>query len=109
MSKAILTAKVKVNNTPLSIIRSSGKFVVARDVNGALWYYGTYETEERANEVVEELGDGVILETAERTAHWEPSYGNVKCSCCGHTEESRNVGAATHFCSFCGARMEGEA
>jgi hypothetical protein len=27
-----------------------------------LWYYGTYETEERANEVALELENGVVLE-----------------------------------------------
>ena len=40
-----------------------------------------------------------------RKGHWIPTYGNVECSVCGHTEEARCVGKATHYCSFCGAKM----
>ena len=40
-----------------------------------------------------------------RKGHWIPTYGNVECSVCGHTEEARGVGKATHYCSFCGAKM----
>lgn len=52
--------KVKVNN----VSQSSGypnKFIVARLVDGELWYYGVYETEERANEVRSEFENGIIL------------------------------------------------
>lgn len=43
----------------------------------------------------------------ERKAKWIPSYGNVKCSVCGTVYDCREVGKATHYCSFCGAKMEG--
>ena len=43
-----------------------------------------------------------------KTGHWIPTYGNVKCSVCGSVKESRRVGKATHYCSFCGAKMESE-
>ena len=41
-----------------------------------------------------------------KIGHWIPTYGNVKCSVCGSVKDSRNVGRATHYCDFCGAKME---
>ena len=41
-------------------------------------------------------------------AKWVPNYGNVSCSSCGHTEDAAHVGKATHYCSFCGAKMDKE-
>ena len=41
-----------------------------------------------------------------KKGHWIPMYGNVKCSICGNVKDSRNVGKATHYCDFCGAKME---
>ena len=38
-------------------------------------------------------------------AKWVSNYGNVECSNCGHCEDAAHVGKATHYCSFCGARM----
>ena len=43
-----------------------------------------------------------------KTGYWIPTYGNVKCSVCGSVKDSRNVGKSTHYCDFCGAKMEGE-
>lgn len=40
-----------------------------------------------------------------KTGHWIPTYGNVKCSVCGSVKDSRDVGKATHYCDFCGAKM----
>lgn len=40
-----------------------------------------------------------------KPGHWIPTYGNVKCSVCGSVKDSREVGKATHYCDFCGARM----
>ena len=40
-----------------------------------------------------------------RKGHWIPTYGNVKCSVCGSVKDSREVGRATHYCDFCGAKM----
>ena len=41
-----------------------------------------------------------------KIGHWIPTYGNVKCSVCGSVKDSREVGRATHYCDFCGAKME---
>ena len=48
-----------VKNTPKTL--SSG-FMVARLVDGELWYYGTYEEKDRADSVAQEIGNGVVLE-----------------------------------------------
>ena len=40
-----------------------------------------------------------------KTGHWIPTYGNVECSVCGSVKDSRNIGKATHYCDFCGAKM----
>ena len=53
-------AYVRIKNAPE---RFHGLYVVARrDWNADLWYYGSYDTEDRAREVSKELGNGVILE-----------------------------------------------
>lgn len=57
MSKASFS--VEVNNTSRSSYE--GKFVVARLVNGELWYYGAYETEEDAERVRDVFENGVVL------------------------------------------------
>lgn len=44
----------------------------------------------------------------EHTGHWISIYGNVKCSVCGNIKDGRSVGKATHYCDFCGAKMESE-
>ena len=36
-------------------------YVVARVDDTELWYYGTYETQERAVEVAKYLGNGIIV------------------------------------------------
>lgn len=45
------------------------------------------------------------LEQEPRKGHWISTYGNVKCSVCGSVKDSRDVGKATHYCDFCGAKM----
>jgi hypothetical protein len=54
----VIDVKVNVNNMPAHPVKG---FVVARCVMGSLWYYGTYETEERANDVAFELENGVVM------------------------------------------------
>lgn len=49
---------VDVKNAPRTPI--SG-FMVARLVDGELWYYGTYPEKERADSVAVEIGNGVVL------------------------------------------------
>lgn len=53
---------VEVNNTP-DKLREDG-FMVVRYCENGLWYYGTYETKERAEEVAEEIGNGFVVEIA---------------------------------------------
>lgn len=43
-----------------------------------------------------------------KVGRWISIYGNVKCSVCGNTKDGRSVGKATHYCDFCGAKMEVE-
>ena len=40
-----------------------------------------------------------------KVGYWIPTYGNVECSVCGSVKDSREVGKATHYCDFCGAKM----
>ena len=62
MSKAIIRAEVFVNNCPLSLINREETFMVARNVDSELWYYGMYQTFERAKSVAKELENGIVLE-----------------------------------------------
>lgn len=41
-------------------------YVVARNYEGNLWYYGTYETKKRAFEVAQELDNGVVIIAKEK-------------------------------------------
>ena len=43
-----------------------------------------------------------------KVGKWILIYGNVKCSICGNVKDGRSVGKATHYCDFCGAKMESE-
>lgn len=52
----------KVKNTPKDV--KNGWMVARRDdYTAELWYYGTYETEERAENVALELENGIVLES----------------------------------------------
>ena len=46
---------VTVKNVPDWVEASD--YIVARAVNGELWFYGVYPTKEKAEEVVEKLAD----------------------------------------------------
>lgn len=54
----VIDTKVCVMNCPEELHIG---YMVARLVNATLWYYGLYNTMERAAEVAVELGNGVIL------------------------------------------------
>lgn len=56
---SVANFSVEVNNTSRSSYEN--KFVVARLVNGELWFYGMYETEEEANRVRDEFPNGIVL------------------------------------------------
>ena len=67
MAKAYIRANLFVKNCPVSIIGSDSTVMVARLVDNELWYYGLYNTWERAEEVAKELGNGVVLEVESET------------------------------------------
>ena len=58
-----MRANVEIFNTPSYELK--GGWTVARNCDAELWYYGCYDTEERAKEVAMELGNGVVLEVIE--------------------------------------------
>jgi len=62
MANAYLRVSLFVKNCPIDIIGSDSTVMVARLVDGELWYYGLYNTWERAEEVAKELGNGVVFE-----------------------------------------------
>ena len=57
MAKEI-NARIIIYNMPQQEV--SG-YVVARLVNAELWYYGIYDIQWRAEEVAEQLGNGVVM------------------------------------------------
>lgn len=61
-SNAFLKVRTFVKNCPVSIIGNDSTVMVARLVDNELWYYGLYDTWERANEVAQELRNGVVFE-----------------------------------------------
>ena len=65
MSAAIMRVNAFVNNVPLGVIMSEYNFMVARLVENDLWYYGLYETRDRAKEVAKELENGLVLEVVD--------------------------------------------
>lgn len=54
-----LTAGLKVNNLPSYPLE---RYTVFRLFECGLWFYGTYETEDRADEVARELGNALVVE-----------------------------------------------
>ena len=66
MVNTIVVANMKcramVRNIPEDV--ATGKrqgYIVARVDRGVMWYYGCYETDERAATVANELGNGAVL------------------------------------------------
>ena len=49
---------VNVCNTPEDM---NYDFIVARLDKNQLWYWGSYESEEKANEVAAKLGDALVV------------------------------------------------
>ena len=56
-----IKADVVVRNLPSYELR---EFTVFRAIDAELWFYGSYETRERAREVALELGNGIIIDNA---------------------------------------------
>lgn len=62
MASAYLRVNLFVKNCPIDIIESDSTVMVARLVDNELWYYGLYDTWDRAEIVAKTLGNGVVLE-----------------------------------------------
>lgn len=52
--------RLKINNAPNKLDR----FVVARVVDGELWFYGSFDIADRADKARDEI-DGLILEASD--------------------------------------------
>jgi hypothetical protein len=72
MIKARIEGKIIIRNVPESIVNGSRTgFVCARVSQTELWYYGCYETYERASEVALELGNGIVVEVPNESVYSE--------------------------------------
>lgn len=54
-----LPCQIEVNNLPKYDL---DRYTVFRLDDGDLWFYGTYENEDRAKEVAHELGNALVVE-----------------------------------------------
>ena len=54
--------KLRINNMPFHDL---DKYIVARVIETELWYYGTYNNEDMAYRVAEEIGNGIVVEVGE--------------------------------------------
>ena len=54
--------KLRINNMPLHDL---DKYIVARVDGTELWYYGTYDNEDMAYRVADEIGNGIVVEVGE--------------------------------------------
>lgn len=52
---------VKVEN----FSNTEGRFVVARAINGGLWYWGTFDTRDKAEKVASQFENGIVVEKVE--------------------------------------------
>lgn len=67
-----LDCKITIHNVPESIVNGSRTgFVCARVDLPKYWYYGCYDTFERATEVAMELGNGIVVEVSDDCIHEE--------------------------------------
>lgn len=56
-----MIVNVNIKNLPDYAKENDGFMVARRDDNGDLWFYGLYETAERAREIAIEIGNGLVL------------------------------------------------
>lgn len=60
----IVDAKVAVKNLPDKPLRTG--YMVVRICNLVLWYYGFYDSYERALQAADEIGNGIVLGVVEK-------------------------------------------
>lgn len=56
--ETIIGATLKINNMPND---TKDGFMVVRNCDAELWYYGLYDTEERALQAALEIGNGFVV------------------------------------------------
>ncbi len=66
--RKVLNVAFPVNNVPESLTTG---WMVTRQNGTELWYYGIYETEERALKVAHDLGNGLVSYWEGRDEEWE--------------------------------------
>lgn len=59
MDSRVFDVKASILNCPDKPLKTG--YIVARVVDSLFWYYGIYDTADRAAEVAVELGNGVIF------------------------------------------------
>ena len=59
--ETIIGVSIKVNNIPNNFDLGSVGFIVVRNCDTELWYYGFYESEERAKQAAIEIRNGVVV------------------------------------------------
>ena len=58
-----MKVEMKIFNVPKDVTEP---YIVARaSEDCSLWYYGQYESKERAKEVAQELGNGIVVQIGE--------------------------------------------
>ena len=50
---------VRINNCPE--YAKKYKYIIASNDSGALWFYGAFDTEDDANRIIKELGNGAVI------------------------------------------------
>lgn len=58
-----VTATIDIQNMPRNI---NHNYLVVRQVDGGVWYYGQYDNEKLAKRVATELGNGFVIERKEQ-------------------------------------------
>lgn len=61
--KGNIKCTITVNNLP-DDFQQSGKYLVVRISEGALWYYGAYTEKHRADYAAFEIGNGLVVQMA---------------------------------------------
>lgn len=56
-----IVSVVRIQNLPAQHQKG---WIVARQNDGKLWYWGIYDTEDRAEMVAKQLGSGIVLEVS---------------------------------------------
>ena len=64
MNNGVVDAKVSVKNLPDKPLGTG--YMVVRICNLVLWYYGFYDSYERALQAADEIGNGIVLGVVEK-------------------------------------------